>query len=107
MASKPRPFKVARDRDGTRFTALRSLVASEIPLQRAQLLEALQDLTGPVILDLSKAEMVDSLGLTLIVRLFKSCEAKALPFAVEGANPEVMRLFSFFTLSDLFPVKER
>ena len=107
MAAKTEPFQVGQEDGATRVTATEPLVERNIPAQRAQLQEALAGAAGPVILDLSLIEMVDSLGITLIVRLYKTCLEKALPFRVEGASPELMRLFKFFSLSDLFVVTER
>jgi len=107
MAAKTKPFHVSEESGGFRFTAAESLVARNIPDQRAQLQENLLLASGPVVLDLSQIDVVDSLGITLVVRIYKSCKQKGLSFSVTGANAEIQRLFRFFSLSDLFPVKER
>jgi anti-anti-sigma factor len=107
MAAKTKPFKVTKENGALRFTAAEDLVARNIPAQRAQLLEAMQEAAGPIVLDLSRIEMVDSLGITLVVRIYKTCQEKQVPFRVEGASTEILRLFKFFSLSDLFEVKGR
>ena len=107
MTAKPEPFQVTRENGAIRLTASEPLVARNIPAQRDQLQAVLQGHLGPVILDVSLVDMVDSLGITLIIRLYKSCLQKQIAFSVAGANAELLRLFKFFSLSDLFPVKER
>jgi anti-anti-sigma factor len=107
MAVQTSPFVVTKENNTVRLTALDDLIAMHTPLQRACLQELLKEIVDAVVLDLSRIEMVDSLGITLVVRLYKTCQAKGLPFHVEGASPELMRLFRFFCLSDLFEVKGR
>jgi anti-sigma B factor antagonist len=107
VSSRTKPFQVSEENGGLRFTAAEALVARNIPDQRAQLQEDLSAATGPVVLDLAQVDVVDSLGITLVVRLYKSCEQKGLAFSVAGASAEILRLFRFFSLSDLFPIKER
>ena len=109
MEHDKKPFLVIREQGVWRFTPRDSLVASHVPAQRAFLLAALEQpdpaRTG-VVLDLSRAAVVDSLGLTLVVKLQRTCRQQGYTFRVEGANPEVSRLFQVFSLNDLFGMQE-
>jgi len=84
-----------------------NLVASTVEGVRSAALEALEAPCTEVILDLASAEVVDSLGITLVLGLFKTCQQKKLPFRIEGASPDLMRVFKLFSLPRLFPVQER
>lgn len=84
-----------------------NLVASTVEAQRQVALASLQAPCSEVVLDLARAEVVDSLGITLILGLFKSCQQKQLPFRVEGASADLMRVFRLFSLPRLFPIQER
>ncbi len=90
----------------TRLQTQGDLLASTVEQERTTLLARIEDLTGPVIFDLSMVKEIDSLGITLILGLFKSCQKKGLPFSVEGVSPEIMRVFRLFSLPKVFPVKE-
>lgn len=90
----------------TRLEAHGDLVASTVEQERSALLSRVETLTGPVIFDLSRVKEIDSLGITLVLGLFKSCQKLGLPFSVEGVSPEIMRVFRLFSLPKVFPVKE-
>lgn len=109
MDFEKKPFLVTRDGGAWRFTARESLMARHVPAQRAFLSAALEaanpDRTA-VVLDLSRAAVVDSLGITLVVKLQRTCRQQGVGFRVEGANPEVTRLFKVFSLNDLFGMQE-
>jgi anti-sigma B factor antagonist len=90
-----------------RIPSLGNLVASTVETRRKAALEGLEQPATAVVLDLSDAEVVDSLGITLILGLFKTCQQKKLPFSIEGASPDLMRVFKLFSLPRLFPIQER
>jgi anti-anti-sigma factor len=70
-------------------------------------MEALTAPCGAVVLDLNSAEVVDSLGITLILGLFKTCQQKKIPFQVEGVSQDLLRVFKLFSLPRLFTILER
>ena len=78
-----------------------NLVASTVEERRKAAMEALATPCSMAILDLSTAEVVDSLGITLILGLFKTCQQRKISFRVEGASTDLMRVFK------LFPSQER
>jgi anti-anti-sigma factor len=90
-----------------RIAASGNLVASTVETQRRAAMEALAGPCSGVVLDLSAAAVVDSLGITLILGLFKTCQQRKLGFQVEGANPDLMRVFKLFSLPKLFPIAEK
>jgi len=84
-----------------------NLVASTVEERRKTAMAALNAPCSEVILDLSASEVVDSLGITLILGLFKTCQLRKIAFQVVGANPDLMRVFKLFSLPKLFPIQER
>jgi len=107
MTPIPDPFAATLKGKTLRLAALGSLVANNVAAQRTYLKEHLDQAKKAVVLDLSAAEMVDSLGITLVVGLYKSCQERSLAFSVEGVNAEVLRLFKFFNLNEVFEIRER
>ena len=84
-----------------------NLVASTVEDRRKTAMAALDAPCKEAVLDLAEAEVVDSLGITLILGLFKTCQQRRISFRVEGANPDLMRVFKLFSLPKLFPIQER
>jgi anti-sigma B factor antagonist len=84
-----------------------NLVASTVEERRKMAMAALAAPCSEAILDLTESEVVDSLGITLILGLFKTCQQRHIPFRVEGANGDLMRVFKLFSLPKLFPIQER
>ena len=82
------------------------LVASRVDAQRLSLMKALEEGSGNVILDLGSAQQVDSLGITLVLGLFKSCQKQGFAFSVEGVSPDILRVFRLFNLQKFFPIRE-
>ena len=90
-----------------RIAAGGNLVASTVEERRKAAMEALTVPCTEAVLDLSASEVVDSLGITLILGLFKTCQQRKISFRVEGASPDLMRVFKLFSLPKLFPIQER
>lgn len=105
MVEVTEAFLVSREGDLLRFQAQANLVASHVPGQRAFLQEAIKAASATVVMDLSRVEIMDSLGITLLVRIYKTCQERGLVFRVTGANPEILRLAGFFSLTDLFEMQ--
>ena len=82
------------------------IVASSVEGLRDALLKALEEAKGAVVLDLSSTHQIDSLGITLVLGLFKTCQKKGLAFSIEGVNPDILRVFRLFNLTKFFPVLE-
>lgn len=82
------------------------LIASTVEGERNRLMQALDSSTGPVVLDLAGVKEIDSLGITLILGTFKTCQKASRTFAVEGVSAEIHRVFKLFSLPKLFPISE-
>ena len=70
------------------------------------MMKALASAEESVVLDLSSVGQVDSLGITLVLGLFKSCQKTGAAFSVEGVRPDILRVFKLFNLNRFFSVKE-
>ncbi len=58
-----------------------------------------------VILDMSEVDKVDSLGINLIVWLFRMSRGLDRDFKVVGCNKRLMKLFTLFRLQDQFTIE--
>lgn len=82
------------------------LVASTVEGERGRLMEALEASQGPVVLDLGGVKEIDSLGITLVLGTFKTCQKQGRTFSVEGVSAEIHRVFKLFSLPKLFSIQE-
>jgi anti-anti-sigma factor len=82
------------------------LVASTVEIQRTAMMKALESFQGAVVLDLAGVDQIDSLGITLVLGLFKTCQKAGMAFSIEGAKPDLMRVFRLFNLPKFFTVLE-
>jgi anti-anti-sigma factor len=106
MATKGSVLKSQATEAGLRLTPKGDLIASTVEATREAFLKAMEAATGPVVLDLSNTRQIDSLGITLVLGLFKSCQQKGLPFAIEGVKRDILRVFRLFNLTKFFTVRE-
>lgn len=92
--------------------ALRLVAEADFTIEHAQALQQqlksqIEAHTGePVVLDLSAIHFMDSVGVKLVVGLFKSCQLKSLPLTVEVASGQILRLLNLCKLSQMLTVKE-
>jgi len=82
------------------------LVASTVEVQRAAMMKALDSRQTAVVLDLTAVEQIDSLGITLVLGLFKTCQKAGTSFGIEGVKPDIMRVFRLFNLPKFFSILE-
>jgi anti-anti-sigma factor len=82
------------------------LVASTVEVQRAAMMKAMDSRQGEVVLDLSAVGQIDSLGITLVLGLFKTCQKASIPFSIESVKPDIMRVFRLFNLPKFFTILE-
>lgn len=83
-----------------------NLVASTVEDQRKMAMESMERPCSELVLDLSAASVVDSLGITLILGMFKTCQQRGIAFGVVGASADLLRVFKLFNLPKLFPIRE-
>lgn len=80
------------------------LLASNVEELRAQVKPDLEAELESVVLDLSETKKIDSLGISFVVGLYKSCQDKEMSFAVTGANDSLISVFKLFKLTNYFPI---
>jgi anti-anti-sigma factor len=107
MSNESQSFKLERREGSLRIEATGNLVASSVEGQREFFLKTLEEPERKVVLNLAATEQVDSLGLTLILGLYKTCQKNNIEFEVEGVSPSILRVFRLFSLTKLFPVVAR
>ncbi len=83
------------------------LVASSVETLRSGMEKALKDAKSEVVLDLSSTQQIDSLGITLVLGLFKECQKAGIAFSIRGASRDLMRVFRLFNLGKFFPILEQ
>jgi anti-anti-sigma factor len=103
--SKP-PLAASLKGEALRLQPKVDLVASTVEAQRGAMMKALEARQSAVVLDLSKVERIDSLGITLVLGLFKTCQKSGVAFAIEGVKPDIMRVFRLFNLPKFFSIVE-
>ncbi len=59
-----------------------------------------------VSMDVSGVDFVDSLGINLIVGLFRQMSAESKKMEIIGAGESFMKVANFFRLPSIFPVRE-
>jgi anti-anti-sigma factor len=89
-----------------RILASGDLLASSVEGERTRLLGLLEGVAVPVVLDLAQVKEIDSLGITLVLGVYKTCQKRGLAFSLTGVHPEIMRVFRLFSLPKLFPIQE-
>jgi len=102
--SKP-PLAAIRKGEVLRLKPQVDLVASTVEVQRGTMMKAMETRQSAVVLDLGAVEQIDSLGITLVLGLFKTCQTGA-SFAIEGVRPDIMRVFRLFNLPKFFSILE-
>jgi anti-anti-sigma factor len=59
-----------------------------------------------VVVNISDVSVMDSLGVNLLVGLYKHCTEKNCSFKVAGASPAILRLFSLYKLTAYFGITD-
>jgi len=106
MTTGKSPLLAKKHGDALRLTPKGDLVASTVDDQRASMMKALEAPCTQVVLDLSSVEYLDSLGITLVLGLFKSCQKAGTAFSIECVKPDILRVFKLFNLTKFFPIAE-
>ncbi|MBF0118809.1 MAG: STAS domain-containing protein [Desulfobacterales bacterium] len=85
------------------------LVASRIESLRDFILGQLRQYKEPsrIVLDASGIEIVDSLGVNLIIGLYRQADSESKKFEIVAAGNQFMKVANFFRFSTLFSVKSK
>jgi serine/threonine-protein kinase RsbW len=106
MTTERSAVKAEKCDNGLNLKPKGNLVASTVEGVRRNLLRAIEGAGGHIVLDMSMVQVVDSMGITLVLGLFKTCKAKGLTFEVVGLSQDIHRVFKLFNLTKFFPVVE-
>jgi anti-sigma B factor antagonist len=106
MTASKSPLLAKKKGEVLRLIPRTDLVASTVEEHRASMMKALETAEKSVVLDLGEVNLIDSLGITLVLGLFKSCQKSGSSFAIEGVKPDIVRVFKLFNLTKFFPVSE-
>lgn len=87
----------------------KEIVATNVPTMRDLLISRLdEDQTwDSLVLDCSLIETLDSIGVNLIVGLFKKVKANDKQFKVIGCNQPILKVLELFRLNTQFSVEAR
>jgi anti-anti-sigma factor len=81
----------------SRFT-----ITGELDLATAPRVDELEDVHGPLLLDLRGVKFMDASGITALVRLSKRCPHRDCTFQIEACSPPVERLLRVVNLYGTF-----
>ena len=99
--------RFTNENDIIRCVYEKDIIASAVACMREQLnvrLESDQEWKG-LELDISGVEKIDSLGINLIVWLFRLTRSTDKSFKITGCNNQLMKLFTLFRLQDQFTIE--
>ncbi len=81
------------------------ITASNVPELRNKMIEHLdKEVWEELVLDCSKVNTLDSIGVNLIVGLFKKSSSKEKKFKINGCNESLRKVLKLFRLDDKFNV---
>lgn len=106
MTTPKSPLSTRRKDGQLRLAPRTDLVASTVEAHRTSMMKAIEGASESVVLDLADVEQIDSLGITLVLGLFKSCQKSGAVFSVVGVKPDILRVFKLFNLTKFFSVTE-
>ena len=100
-------MKARKDNDTLILIPGEDLVASSIDKMRDSLLDELKKYPDVknIVLDVSGIMVVDSLGVNLIIGLYKHAKSESKTFEITGAEEKFMKVAAFFRLPSLLNIK--
>lgn len=94
------------ERDGNRAVVRprRNIVANDIKELRQELKQLVDEGVNDMVIDLTGIQMIDSIGLGVLISAFNSLKKTGGSFAVVNASKDIYGLFSSMRLTQHFPV---
>lgn len=80
------------------------LVASSMQSYREQLLKALEQAPGGIEIDLGQVDMIDSMGIGLLVAAHNTVSGKGGNLRLKGVSPDIRELLSAMRLNSHFEI---
>ncbi len=99
-------MKAVLDGKTLELQALNNLVASNLEVQTNVIKESFDKYQeiDLVVLNLANVSEIDSMGVNLVVGLYKQTVAKKITFKVSNASRSIINLFNLFKLTSYFEV---
>ncbi len=100
-------MKIKKENDTLFLIPETDLIANRIEELRDYFADQLEEYSdvSHVLLDVNGVDFVDSLGVNLIVGLYRQVTASSQTIEIIGAGENFMKVAAFFRLTSLFPVK--
>lgn len=93
---------------GLRLISEENFNSTFIDALQKKMLEAIQaNPDGDVTLDMRQVELIDSLGLKLIIGLYKTCQAQNRALKLEVVHPSVIKVIRVCKLEQLIQLEEK
>jgi len=85
------------------------IIASNVPTMREELIDYLdrESAWEELVFDCQQVETLDSIGINLIVGLFKRARVAEKSFKVVGCNEAIVKVLQLFRLDEQFAVEGR
>ncbi|MBK8189455.1 MAG: STAS domain-containing protein [Vampirovibrionales bacterium] len=100
-------MKTSKNKDTLRLTPEQDWHVSTVDAEQKAIEKALQSKTsGEVLLDLTQIDQMDSMGLKLLVGLYKTCVKKGLKLRVEASSSKILRLTRLCGLNQYIEIQE-
>lgn len=93
--------------NGLRLISEENFNSTFIDSLQKKMLEAVNaNPDGDVVLDMRQVEIIDSLGLKLLIGLYKTCQAQNRLLKLEVLNPSVIKVIRVCKLEQLIHLEE-
>ena len=100
-------MKIIQEKECLTLVAEEDFLFDKAEKIQADLLKALELCQSSlVILDLTQTTVMDSIGIKLLLGLYKSCQQKGLSLQVDVSSETIIRLFQLCQLTTLLNVHE-
>ncbi len=99
-------MEVNQTGNGLEFIAKDNLVAANLENQLSMIKDAMNKNTeaNEIILNLKNVTEIDSMGINLVVGLYKQVNAAGKKFSVSNVSRPILNLFNLFKLTSYFDV---
>lgn len=99
-------MKIHRIKNRLTIAPESDLIASQVETLRTEILTSLKQETAleQIVLDATGIEVIDSLGVNLIIGIFRESESRSIPFEVTNASDKFKRVSDFFQFKNYFNV---
>ncbi len=95
-----------KEGDSLFCTPKNDIIASNVPEMRDQLISGLDSQEWEeLIFSCHNVKTMDSIGVNLIVGLFKRADAAGKPFKIIECNEPIQKVLELFRLNEKFPVE--